>query len=148
MDNVESNDDEIKNEGINNVNVYSSFIFILNVLVAFYKSYYLYAFLFLCLTVSSVIHHTYQNIYTNMIDKIVIFAVVIYGGNMFYQKQSSEKYIQKILIIITFLLCIFLYIFGYVVKDFCFHDDLCIGNNWHCLLHMIGSVGHILIMLL
>lgn len=140
--------DGIKNDGIKNINVYSSFIFIVNVFVAFYKCYYLYAFLFLCLTVSSIVHHTYQNIYTNIIDKIVIFAIVIYGGNLFFQNKSNNKNIQKIMIVSTFLLCIFLYIYGYIVKDFCFHHDLCIGNSWHSLLHGIGSVGHILIMLL
>lgn len=60
--------------------IFSSFIFITNVLSTLYKNYYIYSFLFVCLTITSITFHYNTNIYTNILDKIFVLAIVLYGG--------------------------------------------------------------------
>ena len=125
--------------------IFSSFIFITNVLSTFYKKYYIYSFLFACLTITSLIFHYNTNIYTNILDKISILAIVSYGGYMLYHKTTFENQLNVLVIVISFLCCIFFFIYGYYVKDYCYNPNKYIGDNYHCMLHIISSVGHHLI---
>jgi hypothetical protein len=59
----------------------SSFIFTTNIITAYlYKEYYIYSILFSALTATSLLYHSNNNIYTNIIDKCAICAVVLWGG--------------------------------------------------------------------
>jgi len=139
--------------------VYSSYIFLANCLLAFYFEDYLYSLFFLCLAITSIIHHTYMNIYTTIIDKISIYCVVFYGGYVFYkkykkniinndEKNSIYEYIKYFLVIITFLLVIFLYYYGYVTNNYTFHPDDKTAQIYHCIMHFISSFGHAIIIIL
>jgi hypothetical protein len=121
----------------------SSLIFITNAAAAYYKRYYLYSFLFLLLTTTSLIVHYNNTIYTNIIDKISILFIVLYGGYLLFRSFSVDPY--RLVIVATFIGTILLYIYGYMIEDFCFHPDKSIGCNYHCILHLIGSIGHHLI---
>ncbi len=125
--------------------ILSSFIFITNVLSTLYNKQYFYSFLFGCLTLTSLIYHYNTNIYTNILDKIFILAIVFYGGYVLYNKIPTDKYIKILLILLSFLCCIFFFFYGYYVKDYCYNPDKYIGNNYHCMLHIIASIGHHLI---
>ena len=94
-----------------NLLLFSSLIFITNTLSAYYKHYFLYSILFFCLTITSVIFHYHTTIYTNIMDKIFIFAIVLYGGHLLYKKTNPNNQYQVFLIIFTFLLSIFFYRF-------------------------------------
>ena len=134
-----------------NILVYTSFIFLTNVITAFYREYYLYAFLFFILTMTSVIVHTNDNMYTNIIDKISVFCVVVYGGNMLWNKYlicNEFEYFMPAFIVFAFAFCIFVYIYGYLQQKYCFHSQKCIADVYHSLLHLISSFGHHLIILL
>jgi hypothetical protein len=131
-----------------NVLVLSSLMFLTNAMVAFLNKYYLYAHLFLFLTITSLIVHTFNNIYTNIIDKIAISFVIIYGGFVLFQKMSVKHAFTCFLIILTFLLTIYLYIYGYMNKVYCFSEDSRIANAYHSILHMLSSLGHNLIIIL
>ena len=118
--------------------VYSSLIFLTNVFLALYYDHYLYAFLFLILTITSVIHHKQSAEFEeykkciNIIDKIAVYCVIFYGGYIFYNKQKKEGFentyydydydysinIKSIIIIITFLAVVFLYGYGYLKNDY------------------------------
>ena len=130
--------------------VYSSFIFLTNVFLAVYYEYYLYAFLFLLLTITSVFHHTKESIYTNLIDKIAVYCVIFYGGFIFYNKYKEDQMniIKPCLIILTFLSVVFLYVYGYLTDDYSFHLDINISQKYHSLLHLISSIGHHIIIVL
>jgi hypothetical protein len=136
--------------------LYSSFIFITNVISTFYKKYYIYCFLFFCLTITSLIFHYNSNIYTNILDKIFVFTIVFYGGYMLYNKTTKQQnnkttiynQIYVLLIVITFVSCIFLFFYGYYVKDYCYHPDKCVGDKYHSILHILTSLGHHLIIFL
>ncbi len=130
-----------------NILVYTSFIFITNVLTSLYKGYYLYSFLFACLTVTSVLFHSNGGKILFIVDKIPIVGIVSYGAYMLYQK-SENKFVEVLFIVTTFLLTIFLYYYGYCTDQYCYHIDKNIGDNYHALLHCICSIGHHSIILL
>ena len=125
--------------------IFSSFIFITNVLSTLYKNYYIYSFLFVCLTITSITFHYNTNIYTNILDKIFVLAIVLYGGYVLYNKTTTDNQISVFLIVMSFLFCIFFFYYGYYVKDYCYNPDKCVGDNYHCILHIISSFGHHLI---
>ena len=134
--------------------IYSSFVFFNNVVVAFMYENDVYAFLFGCLFLTSIIVHTNYNIYTNILDKFSIMAVVIYGGYVFLQKcllnefTNLHQYILAILIVMSFLATIFLYVYGFYYNKYCFTDDKNLANMFHSLLHLISSFGHHMIVIL
>jgi hypothetical protein len=131
----------------NNLLYRTSFIFITNALAALYMKNYIYSLLFLLLTVTSICIHSKVDFYKNsrtticILDKIMIGCIVIYGAYIFYTK-SDKSIILNIIIIITFLTCIWLYYYGSYTNDLCFHKDILIAENYHAILHMIGSLGH------
>jgi hypothetical protein len=126
----------------NNILFYSSFIFITNIITAFFKEYYLYSFLFCILTITSLFYHSNSNIYTNIIDKFAILSIVLYGSYVLYDKTLTTNNLQLFIIMTTFLLCILLFCYGYCNNCYCFNPDTCIGDKYHCLLHIISSIGH------
>ena len=125
--------------------VFSSLIFMTNVASTFYKKYYIYCLLFFCLTITSVIVHYHTNMWTKIIDKFFVLCVVLYGGWVLYNKITPDNIIEVFIIVNTFLLCIYLYYYGYYVNDYCYHPDKRIGDKYHSLLHVISSLGHHLI---
>jgi len=120
----------------------SSLFFITNMVTAFLNEHYLYSFLFGILTTTSVTVHYNDNVYTNIIDKIAVLSIVLYGGYVFYNKINTNKWMNFFAIIITFLLCIYLYIYGFIVKQYCFCDEKCVAQRYHFVMHMISSIGH------
>jgi hypothetical protein len=124
---------------------FSSFIFITNAISTCYKEYYVYCMLFLFLTVTSLIYHYTKNEYVRIVDKVAILGIVLYGGYMLYKKASIEKYLKIILIVLTFLITIFLYYYGFLTKRYCYDPEKCVGDLYHALLHVISSIGHHLI---
>ena len=135
---------------------YSSFVFIINVLVAFYYGYYLYAGLFFALLITSLLHHSHYNLLTNILDKIAIYCIVFYGGYLFYKKLkeinkdkfTTKQYVLSAAILITFLSTIFLYYYGYLNTCLCFSDDQTQAYLFHAFMHCVGSFGHCCIVFL
>lgn len=66
--------------------LYSSLFFLTNSVTAFLHEYYLYSGLFFILTVTSVVVHTHDNLYTNLIDKVAVSSIVLYGGYILHSK--------------------------------------------------------------
>jgi hypothetical protein len=135
--------------------VYSSFIFLTNVVVAYIYEYYVYSVLFGALFITSIIVHVNApNLYTNLLDKCVIGGIVLYGGYVFSRK-CGDGFIREggnatiaTMIVFTFLATVFLYVYGFFCNKFCFSEDLKLANAYHALMHFIGSFGHHLIVLL
>ena len=132
---------------------YSSFVFILNILISYYNEYYTYATLFFILLVTSIIHHSHYNVTTCIIDKIAVCMVFLYGGYLFYQKcmnglSSGTEYFLSFIIIFTFLLIGVLHYYGKMNQCFCFYQEESIAARYHALMHIIKSIGHICIAIL
>jgi len=138
---------------------YSSFVFIINVLVALYYGYHLYAGLFFSLLITSLLQHSHYNLLTTILDKIVIFSIVFYGGYLFYNKISNnispkifelnaKQYFLSYIIVITLILTIILYCYGYLNNCFCYCDDQIEAYVFHVFMHCVGSLGHCCIVFL
>ena len=70
---------------------YSSLLFITNAILSYLYKDYIYTFLFIYLTISSVIHHSNKTLYTYIFDKIAVISVVIYGFIQFKKKINISK---------------------------------------------------------
>ena len=116
----------------------TSLIFITNSITAFWNEYYLYSLLFGNLTITSIIYHAKPTLCTNIVDKFAIASVVFYGAHKVYQKRTLYKKIS--IIIVSYLLVLYLFLYGYYTNNYCFHPER--GNAYHSLLHMISSLGH------
>jgi hypothetical protein len=131
---------------------YSSFIFLVNSIVAFFFGYMFYSIIFFILVITSLIVHSTGNIYARIIDKIAILLIVLYGGYLFYTKCLRPIDIKQIVYIIsivsTFLITVYLYYFGYLQCQYCFCEDKQIANQYHSFLHFVSSIGHVLIVLM
>ena len=121
---------------------YSSFMFITNILAALIQEYYIYALLFANLTITSVMFHSNNTIYTNILDKMAILAIVLYGAWLLYNKINANNKVWAFIIIMSFLSCIILFFYGKYNKKYCFHPIKYIGDQYHCWLHIISSFGH------
>ena len=138
--------------------ILSSFIFLTNVLAGLYFKKYLYAFLFLLLTLTSIIHHSSSTKLTNLIDKCVLYSVIFYGAYKFYEHYATTTtatstkdltiIIKYILIVTTFLSVVYLYSYGYLTSNYVFHTEYKTSQLYHCLMHIISSIGHHIIIAL
>lgn len=126
----------------------SSLFFITNMITAFFNQYYLYSFLFFILTITSLLVHYDNNIYTNIIDKIAVFSIILYGSYILYYKINIKKWINCSIIIITFIACIYLYVYGFIVNNYCFCNEKNIAEKYHFIMHITSSIGHHLIIFL
>jgi hypothetical protein len=88
---------------------YSSFLFILNSIIAFYYNYYIYSLLFLFLTITSLLFH--YNAYYYLIDQLAVYLLIFYGGYLFYTKFKLN--ICSVIILYSFIYTIFLFYGGY-----------------------------------
>jgi len=128
--------------------VYSSLLFITNVILGYKLKYYIYSLLFLILLFASIMYHSYGNIYTEILDKLCILLVAIYGLNCYYNKckLNNDKILYKILVIVSLISIIILYYYGHTCDKYCFDKDY--GYQYHSLLHLISSIGNNLIILI
>ena len=127
---------------------YSSMFFAINVTVNYLYGYFVYSALFAFLLSTSIIHHSTKTFYTYVVDKLAIICVVLYGGYLFYQKKWTDNIILASGIILTFLSTIYLYYYGYTCDQYCFAPDKCESDWYHGLMHLISSVGHLMIVFL
>lgn len=126
---------------------YSSLIFLTNVFFGIWYNLYLYAFLFLLLTFSSVMVHTEDTLFINIVDKIIIFLIFLYGLIRLYYNNYNYNYKLLFLIVLTFLFCIVVYIYGFFNKCFCFDECDNVAQCFHASMHLIGSFGHLLLLI-
>ena len=123
---------------------YSALIFITNAIVAYQYEYYFYSALFTILIITSLFHHSTKTPTTYLIDKLFVFAIVGYGGYVFFDKIANgvTNYLYSTIIVGTFLATIVLYYYGRATNCFCFADDHDESDRWHQLMHVITSIGH------
>ena len=130
----------------------SPILFLSNSVIASYNNYNLYSYLFFQLMLTSFYYHSTYNQLSNILDKLSIVTVVSYGGYLFVQKLAYiETFYQAFLtvqIIGTFLMTNYLYLYGRYKQKYCFCNDHYKANLYHAFLHLLSSVGHIMIVLL
>ena len=129
------------------ITLLSSFIFLTNSFIAAHFNYVLYSVLFFILFLTSILFRLNKNMFTYALDKLFVYAIILYGGYMFYMKYPSIHTLISLLIVSTFLSVIFMYEYGYVTKQYCFDNDSVLSETYHALLHVVSSIGHTLIMI-
>lgn len=120
-----------------NVLIFSSLIFISNCLTCFIYKEIIHSILFFLLTCTSIAVHYNDNIITNVLDKIIIGFIFMNGLKLFLLKKN-----KNIFIIFTFLFVVFVYIYGYINNKYVFDNNNIISKQYHFLMHLIGSIGH------
>jgi hypothetical protein len=118
---------------------WSSLVLVTNMWTAFFMGQYIYSFLFASLVISSLIVHSYSSIITNIWDKIWVGSVIIFGGYKVWKNKNKSSIWVCVL---TFLFCVWVYIYGFITEQYCFCKDVIKANIWHALMHVIGSLGH------
>ena len=101
---------DIKIENLDNLNCknicyYTSFLFLINTVIAFNYNYIVYGLVFLFLFITSTLYHYEKNCKYQVIDKIAVYTVVIYGGYIFI-KKIIEKKIKRVLILKILYICL------------------------------------------
>jgi hypothetical protein len=137
---------------------YSSHLFLINVLVAYYFDYLAYSLLFIALFISSIAYHTTYHIYSYIFDKICILSVVSYGGYVFFTKLLDISYtpamwnpvniVESLIVFVSFISIIYLFYYGNMCKKYCFCEDGLVANKYHSFLHLLSSIGHICIVII
>ena len=100
-----------------NLLIFTSLVFTTNVIAAIYKEDYTYALLFTLLIITSLIVHSSigkESDYLNVMDKVAIFLIVMYGAYVLWNKNDKENIFMTSIIVSTFLFCIWVYYCGYV----------------------------------
>lgn len=126
----------------------SSFLFITNSINNYLRGDNIYSLLFFLLFITSLLHHYFCIIETNIIDKLSILGVVLYGGNLYYKKiiilQATTENVKLIYYVplLCFWLTIILYLYGDITDQYCFNKNASVANSYHSLLHIISSIGH------
>lgn len=118
----------------------SSLVFFTNTVMTFFKEKWMYSFLFGSLTVTSIFFHYSPHMYSRVADKLALFSVVAYGAYELYTKPIEIH--VYLLIVSSFILCILLFYYGHLTKQYCYDPDPEIGDLYHILLHLISSMGH------
>lgn len=146
MDNLEKNKQNEKEKQYD-LTLYSSFLFLINAIVAISYKYTLYSILFFFLFITSILYRALnRNELLFMLDKFAILLVTIYGGYIFYSKFNNVSLYSSSFIISTFLLTVFLFYYGYLTNTFCYDPDPSYSSAYHCLLHLVSCMGHNFIM--
>ena len=130
-----------------NFSFYSSFIFLINVVIGLtYETMYsyIYALLFFILFTTSILFRIFEHPFLVYADKFAIYTIVAYGAYLFFTKAIvTHTYFT---ILLTFLTTILLYHYGHLTNQFCFSEDKDLGELYHAFLHCVSSLGHLLIM--
>jgi hypothetical protein len=132
-----------------NLLVFTSTLFITNVLVGVYLEYHVYALLFFVLLSTSIINHSgieMQDI--KKWDRVAVISVGVYGAYMMIQKGLFNGSIGCALTIGCFLFCVLMYDYGSRINRYCFDENPFVSCFYHACMHLVGSVGHHFIMIL
>ena len=149
MADLEKEKNEKEKEQFTDITLYTSFLFLINTILAFFYNQILYSILFFFLFITSVLYRTLNRTeIVFMIDKFAILLVTIYGGYVFFYKFNKVSSYSSSFIISTFLLTVFLFYYGYLTDTFCYDPEPTYASRYHCLLHLISCIGHNLIIVL
>lgn len=124
----------------------SSFVFLSNfVHNTFYKEW-IYAWIFLLLTTTSLFIHSglfdddvefeNQMIY---LDKTIISTIFFYGLYLYMKSLSKKKNYFPFL---SISIVMWFYIGGYFLDKYCFDPNLHCAEVYHAVIHIVGSLGH------
>jgi hypothetical protein len=117
---------------------YSSFLFLINMIISCLYKKYDYSIYFLILTITSLIHHYFYNRLTFIIDRIIIIIIMYKVMKCVYDKFNIDKVFKNIAIFLSFFYILFIYYAGYCYKKLCYDLNDRVANLWHSSLHLVA----------
>ena len=117
-----------------NTNTKSSFIFATNVIHLINAQDLVYLYSWVLLFFSSVIYHQTHNKYLQVIDKFLVYNIILQGGIRLVS-QSVDVY--SILCFGCFVVVILLY---HIENNYCLNRNY--QEYYHSFLHLLSSIGH------
>jgi hypothetical protein len=121
------------------ITIMTSFVFMTNCFFAYQKAYYIYSGAFLFLVITSLLLRFNPSKYTLVLDKTTILLILFYGLHMLYQKINVISTIYFTHSILTIVVVVILYHYGYKNECLCFDKDECIAENYMAFVHIISS---------
>jgi hypothetical protein len=135
--------------GFNNISFFSSFFFISNIILSYILHNTIYLILFFGLFITSTITHFTQNFFFVKLDMCFISFIIVYGFVVFIKKinhvTTFNAFLFALSIIFCFYSCIYIYLKYSQKKINILNHD---GYYFHILVHLFGSLGHNLILLM
>jgi hypothetical protein len=125
------------------INALSSIIFLTNCSVAYMKEQFIYLIISFGLFLSSVIFHLNDtNYYLFMVDKVMVYSIIVYGGYYMWKKRgiNAQNIDLHIVGCLCAIICLFLYTYGYYTQTWCYHPEF--GYSYHSIMHGFSSLGH------
>jgi len=61
---------------------------------------------------------------------------------------SLYRHLLLLVVPITFLLTVYLYLYGHATSQFCFASDASTASAYHATMHIVSAIGHVAIALL
>ena len=132
----------------------TSYVFITNAISCALCFEYIYSICFVILTFTSVAFHTSRLDNTTspmespwfIVDQIAIFTCVMVGTCIFFKKSTFG--VVSITIVSMFFASLYMFYYGYLVKQFCYDPDIAIQYKWHSMVHCIISIlNHLMLFL-
>jgi len=132
----------------------TSYVFITNAISCALCFEYIYAICFGVLTLTSVGFHTSRMDITTspmetpwfIIDQIAIFTCVMVGTCIFFKKATFG--VVSITIAALFGTSLYIFYYGYLVKQYCYDPNIEIQYKWHSMVHYIISILNHLVLFL
>lgn len=119
----------------------TSFLFLINALVAHQYNYTEYSLTFLLLAITSLFHHYFYTNITRILDRIPILIITYLSFVIFIKKNNKMNMIQKLYFLISLIAVLYLYCYGFFIKKYSYDPDHTISCRWHSLLHIIVFVS-------
>jgi len=135
--------------GFNNPCFWSSFLFLTNVIVSYYYESPIFFALFFSLFISSIFFHYTQNKCIRIIDKGIVYTVVLYGlyvflYKCFYIKDANWFHIYTIFMSFTASIVLYYSNVANILVDI----NNTPGYYYHTIVQIFGSICHNLIVIL
>ena len=155
--------------------VVSSFIFLTNAIIAYSYSQYVISVLWVLLSITSVVYHSLRLehtsglVYTDMrirankrnewlrrayMADVLVFTILIiiviytHYNNMTQTKMTLNVILLNIVIFSLLGYILFIYFYGEIKSQYCFHKYSDIAEKWHSTIHLCGSLAHHLMFLM
>ena len=123
---------------------YTSYLFLIIVLISILYKYYIHSLLFLFLFTTSILFYTQETTFYFIIDQIAIILCVLYGLYLYYHKFKLSY--LSVIILYSFIFSTLLFYGGYYLNEFCYCETY--GNIWHSIIHILCLIGHTFIIFL
>jgi ABC-type multidrug transport system permease subunit len=128
------------------ITLMTALLFVINIVLAYLKNYYVYAGLFFFLLITSFMYRCYSCLPTYILDKLAIVLVIGYGMYMTYKYIDNISISYFLLMLVIFLTISAIYCYGFAKQCFLFDKNKYVSENYMALIHMLGSlVNHMII---